>query len=131
MRHSKPGYPIQGIFGLGGETKGELVMGCTSPEAILTPDLITDEMANKLVVGGAYLPAETVARAIQVGVAGILTGGFDYDDIKDLLGYEVGVAITGGEDLGLTIVVTEGFGSIEMAPATFKLCRITPGVEHR
>ena len=107
------GTLIQGIFGLGGETKGELVMGCASPDAVLTANLITGDMAGKLVVGGAYLPADTVARAVQVGVAGILTGGFDYDDIKDLLGYEVGVAITGGEELGLTIVVTEGFGRIE------------------
>ena len=78
-------------------------------------------MMGQIVVGGAYLPAETVKRAQDIGVAGIVTGGFDYDDIKDLLGYEVGVAITGGEDLGLTIVVTEGFGNIQMAPSTFKL----------
>ena len=52
-----------------------------------------------------------------------MTGGFDYDDIKALLGYEVGVAITGNEELGLTLVVTEGFGEIQMAPGTFALLK--------
>ena len=63
--YSKPGSPFRALAG--GET-GQLY-GYIA-QAILTPDLITDEMANKLVVGGAYLPAETVARN-QVGVAGI------------------------------------------------------------
>jgi hypothetical protein len=57
----------------------------------------------------------------------VVTGGFDYDDIKALLGYEVGVAITGGEDLGLTLVVTEGFGEIQMAPGTFALLQKKAG----
>jgi len=58
---------------------------------------------------------------VEIGVSGLITGGFDYNDIKEILGYEVGVAITGGETLGLTILVTEGFGNIQMAPATHAL----------
>ena len=112
---------IQGIFGLGGEVKADLVMGVSSPTEVLKPEHITAEMKGKIVVGGAYLTLETLQKAIESGVAGVVTGGFDYDDIKELLGYEVGVAITGGEDLGLTLVVTEGFGHIQMAPGTFSL----------
>ncbi|MEE2785984.1 MAG: hypothetical protein VX589_01510, partial [Myxococcota bacterium] len=117
------GTLIQGIFGLGGEVKGPLNIVVEEPTESLKPEYITASMKGQIVVGGAYLPAETVKRAQACGVAGIVTGGFDYDDIKDLLGYEVGVAITGGEDLGLTIVVTEGFGHIQMAPGTFNLLK--------
>ena len=78
-------------------------------------------------VGGAYVTLDGLQRARELGIAGLVTAGFDYDDIKELLGYEVGVAITGGEDLGLTLIVTEGFGSIEMAPATFKLLKNKEG----
>ena len=38
--------------------------------------------------------------------------------LRRLLGYDLGVAITGQEDLGVTIVVTEGFGRIAMAKRT-------------
>lgn len=112
---------IQGIFGLGGEVKAPLVMAVTAPDQTLDPSHLTPEMAGKIAVGGAYLSLEGLKRAIALGIKGIVTGGFDYDEIKEILGYEVGVAITGGEDLGLTLVVTEGFGRIDMAPATFAL----------
>ena len=121
------GTMVQGIFGLGGEVKGEVRIAVDAPTHVLTEDRVTPDMRGQIVVGGAYLPIATVQKAIDVGVAGIVTGGFDYDDIKDLLGYEVGVAITGGEELGLTIIVTEGFGHIQMAPGTFKLLKSHAG----
>lgn len=122
-----PAALIQGIFGLGGEVKGELISVCASASDTLLPEQLKPEHKDKIVVGGAYVTLEGLQRAREVGVAGLVTGGFDYDDIKELLGYEVGVAITGAEDLGLTLIVTEGFGSIEMAPATFKLLRAKQG----
>ena len=112
---------VQGIFGLGGETKGEIVLAVDTPDAVLTADGITADMAGKIIIGGAYLDRDGLKKAIAVGANAIVTGGFDYDEIKEVLGYEVGVAITGGEDLGCTLLVTEGFGKIQMAPATFQL----------
>jgi hypothetical protein len=118
---------IQGIFGLGGETKGEIVMAVDTPDALLTADGITADMAGKIIIGGAYLDRDGLKKAIAVGANAIVTGGFDYDEIKEVLGYEVGVAITGGENLGCTLIVTEGFGHIQMAPATFALLRSKAG----
>jgi len=114
---------VQGIFGLGGETKGVVAMGVQTPTERLDASAIDESMAGKIIIGGAYLDLAGLKRAIEVGAAGVVTGGFDYDEIKEVLGYEVGVAITGGEELGLTLIVTEGFGSIQMAPATFELLK--------
>lgn len=118
---------VQGIFGLGGETKGVVAMGVQGPTERLDASSIDESMAGKIIIGGAYLDLTGLQRAIDVGAAGVVTGGFDYDEIKEVLGYEVGVAITGGEDLGLTLIVTEGFGSIQMAPATFELLKSKVG----
>ncbi|MBN93208.1 MAG: hypothetical protein CL928_03940 [Deltaproteobacteria bacterium] len=118
---------VQGIFGLGGETKGLLTMGVEAPTDRLEASSINESMAGKIIIGGAYLDLAGLQRAIDVGAIGVVTGGFDYDEIKEVLGYEVGVAITGGEDLGLTLIVTEGFGSIQMAPATFDLLKSKVG----
>jgi hypothetical protein len=114
---------VQGIFGLGGEVKGELVMGVDKPTDVLKAKHLRADMAGKIVVGGAYLTLEAFKKAIHLKIGGLVTGGFDYDDIKEILGYEVGVAITGSEELGLSLVVTEGFGEIQMAPATFALLK--------
>jgi hypothetical protein len=42
-------------------------------------------------------------------------------DLKELLGYDLGVAITGTEKIGFTLIITEGFGVIPMAKRTFDL----------
>ena len=41
--------------------------------------------------------------------------------LRQLLGRDLGVAITGAEDLGLTLVLTEGFGRIRMADRAWSL----------
>jgi hypothetical protein len=60
-------------------------------------------------------------------VKGIVSGGIDDSTIKGFLGYEIGVAITGNEEKGLTVVITEGFGNIRMAEATFSLFKSLVG----
>ena len=118
---------VQGIFGLGGETKGEIAMAAERADQTLSASDISEAHAGKVVIGGGYLTLDALQKAISVGAKAVVTGGFDYDEIKELLGYEVGVAITGGEDLGLTLIVTEGFGDIQMAPATFELLKANAG----
>jgi hypothetical protein len=56
-------------------------------------------------------------------VKAIVIGGFDDQDLREFLGYDLGVAITGSEEKGLTLVVTEGFGEIPMANRTFELLK--------
>ena len=112
---------VQGIFGIGGETSGELVMGVTAPDQPLTPEQLTPSMKGKIVVGGAFLSAATMTRAKEIGVIGLVVGGIHDKDLRALLGYDLGVAITGSEQVGFTLILTEGFGTIPMAPKTFTL----------
>jgi len=80
-----------------------------------------------LVVGGGRVSHEAINKARQGGVAAIITGGMDDQDLKSFLGYDLGVAITGSEKLGLTIIITEGFGDIAMAERTFNLLKSRQG----
>jgi len=54
-------------------------------------------------------------------------GGFDDEDLREFLGYDLGVAITGSEERGITLIVTEGFGQINMAERTFNLLKSKEG----
>ena len=67
------------------------------------------------------MTAAAVKAAQAAGVAAIIAGGIDDADLREILGYDLGVAITGTEKIGLTIVITEGFGDIAMAERTFAL----------
>lgn len=112
---------VQGIFGIGGETWGELVMAAQTPDETLTPGHLKADMKGKIVVGGAFLGADVMARAKEVGVAALVVGGIHDKDLRALLGYDLGVAITGTERVGFTLMITEGFGMIPMAAKTFAL----------
>jgi len=112
---------VQGIFGIGGEVFGSIVLACKSRDEDLHEDLITPAMKGAVVVGGARMSAAAVRRARDVGAAAVVSGGIDDQDLRDFLGYDLGVAITGSEKTGLTLVITEGFGDIAMARRTFAL----------
>jgi biotin carboxyl carrier protein len=112
---------VQGIFGVGGETVGPIRMACTRHDQPLDATLIKPDMKGAVVVGGARVTAAAVKAAQAAGVAAIVSGGIDDSDLKEILGYDLGVAITGTEKIGITIVITEGFGDIAMAERTFAL----------
>jgi len=112
---------IQGIFGVGGETFGNIDIAVSAPNKPLNADLITENHKNKIVVGGSFVNYDALIRAKEVGAKAVVVGGFDDSDLKKFLGFDLGVAITGQEKLGLTLIITEGFGEIPMAAKTFEL----------
>ncbi len=112
---------IQGIFGIGGETIGEILVAASSPDEELTEDRIKEEMKGKIVIGGSFVTAAALRKAVSFGVKGVVVGAIDDRNLKEFLGYDIGVAITGNEQKGITLMVTEGFGKLAMARRTFEL----------
>ncbi|MGQ9701271.1 MAG: hypothetical protein ACUVQ3_05535 [bacterium] len=118
---------IQGIFGIGGETIGELALGTDNPGAVLTDQDINESYKNKIIIGGAMVTYDALLKARNIGAKGLITGGIEDQDLKKFMGYDIGVAITGSENVGLTIIVTEGFGKLRMADRTFGLLKSLVG----
>ena len=112
---------IQGIFGIGGESRGTMKILVDNREQELTIDLLNESHKGKIVVGGSFVNLETYKKALSLQIAGIVVGGFNYYDLEEILGYTLGVAITGSEDLVTSLIVTEGFGNIRMGSRTFDL----------
>lgn len=119
---------IQGIFGVGGETGGEIAVAVNGPGDELKPEHLKAEHKDKVVLGGSYVGIDAINKGIELGVAGIIVAGISDGDLKQLLGYDLGVAITGHENLGITLVVTEGFGKLSMAQKTFDLLKEREGL---
>ena len=114
---------IQGIFGIGEETHGKLMVLSESENDALTEDQITEECTGKIVVGGSIVDGPTLKKAVELGVKGIIVGGIKDADLTSFLGYSIGVAITGEERMGLTLILTEGFGKMSMAVKTFNFLK--------
>ena len=121
------GALAQGIFGIGGERVGEISVVSPSPESDLTDADITADLAGKIIIGGANISGAALRKAADLGVKGIVVGGIIDRDLIDYLGYDIGVAITGHENIPITLVITEGFGTIAMAHRTFDLLKSLQG----
>ena len=118
---------IQGIFGIGGETHGMIKLVVRDNTATLTEKYVTEDCRGCIIIGGSRVTAGAINQAIKIGAKGVVSGGFDDQDLREFLGYDIGVAITGSEELGVTLVVTEGFGDINMAQKTFDLLKSKTG----
>jgi hypothetical protein len=121
---------IQGIFGIGGETSGRLTRAVERPEDELDQAALARLGAgarDTILIGGSSIHKDTLAAAVKAGVKGVVVGGFSDQDLRDFLGYDLGVAITGHEEVGITLMVTEGFGRMPMAKKTFDLLSALEG----
>jgi hypothetical protein len=123
------GVFVQGIFGLSGERHGQIALLADSPDEVVSDTKVSDEHKGKVLIAGALAHWRLMEAAKQVGAVALVTGGVLDTDIKKLLGYDIGVAITGHEPLPFTLIVTEGFGEIAMAKRTFELLASQEGRE--
>ena len=114
---------IQGIFGIGGENHGRVKLAVDFPGGEITEDHITSEDRGAVLVGGSLVTLEALRKAAETKVSCIVTGSARHKDITVFMGEEMGVAITGQEAVGLTLIITEGFGKMRMSQRTFDLLK--------
>lgn len=112
---------VQGLMGVGGERHGELQVAVSSPAEVLDSHNITADMTGKIIVGGSLVTLSALQKAQRLGVVGLITGGIHDLELGEFLGYDLGLAITGQENISLSIIVTEGIGQIAMSDKTFEL----------
>ncbi|MGE5580134.1 MAG: hypothetical protein ACM3WU_08845 [Bacillota bacterium] len=122
------GVRLTGAFGLGRETSGVIRVLTSSPDEDLTPDLIGEDCRGAIIVAGAHLSSEALAKAMKSGAKGIVAGTAGYMHLTGSLGLRLGVGITGQEDIDLTVILTEGFGRLPMREATWAALKALEGM---
>jgi hypothetical protein len=122
------GFRVEGVFGVGGEARGNLVLAVDNPDSLLTSSDIKDSHKGAVIVGGSLVTLDALKAAQRIGVRGIVAGGVDEKDLTYFLGHEIGLGITGGESLGLTLILLEGFGVCPVNTEVFEFLR---GMEGR
>jgi hypothetical protein len=120
---------VQGIFGVGGEKIGTLKVAVDSPYEILKSDSINENLKGAIVVGGRSADIEAINKAAEVGIKALVLGSVDDGVLREFVGYDIGVAITGNENVPFTLIITEGFGDLPMAERTFNLFKKFEGLK--
>ncbi len=111
----------QGILGVGGEAHGSLRVLCEGPEQSCGAELIEGDCDGCILIGGGRVTLQALEAAREAGAVAVVTGAIDDRDLDSFVGEPLGVAITGQEELGLSLVLTEGFGDTPMRRRTFEL----------
>lgn len=118
---------IQGIFGIGGERCGRIRVLDIDPKEELTERHLAQASAGDILVGGCR-PSEAALRAAgAAGISGLVVGSLDDRALSGYLGYELGIALTGDEKIPLTVIMTEGFGSLPIAVHALELFKKLDG----
>ncbi len=122
-----------GAFGIGQERSGVLRLMVIDPAEVVQPEQIDPRSAYAILICGGSITAAALRRAVQEQVRGIIVGGIEERELRTFLGvrnaecwrtgnggWQLPLASQSG-DPGLTLVVTEGFGTRPMAAALFEM----------
>lgn len=118
---------VQGVFGVGGERRGKLATLATERE--VGPADLPADCEDLVLVAPYRANASALMLAAERGAKGFIAGSIDDRTLAEYLGFDVGLAITGDEKISMTVIITEGFGSLTMAERTHKLFGLLNGRE--
>lgn len=101
---------VYGVLGAGRERGGELVV-FDHGDNIVSKEQINKNLERKIIVGGAIIYGEALKKAAQLGVSGIVSGGFNARDFISMAG-GLDPNHRLGNDPGMSILATEGYGAL-------------------
>lgn len=111
---------IYGIFGSGHSRDG--ILHLLSRKDVLIPkNAIQPEYEGHVLVGGSLFFKDAISAAISAGVSGIITGGMDARDYRAVAGGRLIFPKKIDNDVGISVVVCEGFGSIPIGDDIFEI----------
>lgn len=111
---------IHGMFGSGKPRDGILHV-ISKRDELISKDKIIDQFDESILVGGSLIFKDAISAAISVGVNGIITGGMNAKDYKGMAGGRLSFPKKIDNDVGLSMVVCEGFGSIPIGEDIFNI----------
>lgn len=94
---------------------------------LITPEQVRFMHTDSIVVGGALIYKKAIYNALAVGVSGIITGGINAKDYIALSGGTLGVSKLYGTDVGVSVFVSEGFGSIPIGLDVYEILEQNAG----
>lgn len=111
---------VYGICGSGHPRDGILHI-LSRKDALIPKSAIQPEYEGHILAGGSLFFKDTLSTAISTGVSGIITGGMDAIDYRAVAGGRLVFPKKIDNDVGISIVVCEGFGSIPIGTDIFEI----------
>lgn len=125
------GSRVYGIVGIGGEATGRLVIGSDRHDRELAADQVSPEWAGCVVLAGMTVGVPALNRMRDVGVAAVIVGSLAEGDIRRYISPNAaldagsywthqGYGLPDPPASGPVIILTEGFGRLQMADPVYE-----------
>lgn len=111
---------IRGICGSGRMRDGVLHI-LSKKGDLITKSLIQSRYDGHILVGGSLFFKDAISAAISAGVNGIITGGINAQDYRAIAGGRLVFPKKLDNDIGISVVACEGFGSVSIGNDIFDL----------
>jgi hypothetical protein len=110
IRIEYSGTTIFGIIGFGHENHGNL--------SYLENPALLDSAKHKdrIVCCQQSVDLSFLRQCESIGVRGVIIPSIDNLDLVKFTAQEIGIALTGNEEIPFPIIITEGFGDISLHP---------------
>lgn len=102
---------VHGMFGSGRVRDGTLHI-ISRRDELVAKSFISAKLDGQILVGGSLVFKDAIAASISSGVSGIITGGINAKDYKGMAGGRLVFPKKMENDIGIAVVVCEGFGSV-------------------
>lgn len=102
---------VYGMFGSGRVRDGILHL-ISKRDELVGKSSISAALNEQILVGGSLIFKDAISAAISAGVSGIIVGGINAKDYKGMAGGRLLFPKKLDNDIGISMVVCEGFGSI-------------------
>lgn len=113
---------IYGILGSGRAREGNLkILGARG--TLTDSRSLKSDLSEHIVVGGGLIYNDAISKAISYGLQGIICGGMNAKDYQSVAGGTISFPRKMGNDIGISILATEGFGSLSIGSDIFEMLK--------
>lgn len=111
---------VWGVCGSGRVREGILEMISRRGD-LLEKKVISPKFEGHILVNGSLIQKESIMMGISNGINGIITGGINASDYKSIAGGRLIFPKKLENDIGLSLLVCEGFGSLPLGEDIYEL----------
>lgn len=117
---------VHGLFGTG-KTRDGILHFIGTKDSLITENMIKNAKTGQVLVGGSLIYNDAISAAISAGVNGFIVGGINAKDYIGVSGGRIVFPKKLENDIGLSVVVCEGFGSLPISDDIYNFLSVFNG----
>ncbi|MBI4039985.1 hypothetical protein HY389_01370 [Candidatus Daviesbacteria bacterium] len=111
---------VYGVLGTGRERSGFIhVLG--AGDVLVSSKQIGPGLTGDILVGGGMVFADALMKAVSTRIPAVVSGGIEPGEFQAMTGGKLDTLTKRWSDVGVSLLVTEGFGAIPIGEDIFKL----------